>query len=96
MSADSFTVLNERNNIQEINEAAQGGFMNFLFGDDSKTAAENIARDFFDAFKQDPQTALTEWREIKAGIHAGNLDLPALGLVDAYAKNAEESMSESR
>jgi hypothetical protein len=93
MSADSFTALNERNNVQEINEAAQGGFMNFLFGDNSQEAAQNIARDFFDAYKEDPAAALNEWKAIKADIHSGDLNLPALGLIDAYAKNAEETMS---
>lgn len=95
MSADSFTVENEKNNVNDINEAADGNWITnmFGFGDNSQQAAQNILNDFFDAYKEDPAAAITEWKQIKKGINSGDLDLPALGLVDAYAKDAEATMA---
>lgn len=85
MSGDSFTQEREKNNIQQINNAARN--LDDPFGDgvqhladwlfepkSAEHAMSNVVNDFMDAFKQDPKAAAAEWKKIRGDINPGHLD----------------------
>lgn len=96
MSADSFTVHNEHNNVRDINNAAPyifstwGSFNYQMYVEPAEDAAKNIRTDFFDAYHEDPSSAIAEWKDIKAGIDPGQLDLPDLKVIEDTAKASKK------
>ncbi len=101
MSADSFNVENERNNVDRINAAAEAdhslqfepnpitGVIDMINRYKGYGASDNLKHDFTDVFDKDPNLAITQWNQIKKNINEGDLHLPALEFINSTVAHFE-------